>query len=544
MSNSLLESLRQTIGSRCTITPAIDAQLQRALHHYTNEVTRKFGVTPTTNQEIMRVTFAAMMDWIGKLPKPKPVPKPEPPKPKSAPEQSQQLDGEVDPRVLFEKILAERGGGDRREPPMSLQVTELEDVPPRHEQRRMDTRDDKDKDDIRATLAAIRDALTAMKPALQPKDFITPHPSTIKYRDMEYNLVINSQDRNWLVSSSSQNRYHFNVQFNAKDQEQGTGIQPSVLGALRNIVRVEFIKAILPVEALDVVVPRDCSDNTTIESAFVSALALPYVTVLLDEFGSSNTVGTNNKLDQALAVCQYDSTWRPDCSHFRTNTNRGYTLFFPKLMHAQKVYEPTPLAGFQSMSFQILNPENELLSKTPDSLRIQHVLFGSSFVDASGVCMPYANGEYIFLQMDAWFPLWSFSQLDRILIGGLTLRSTTSPSAAMTLTTWLQAPSGHVVVGVGSDSSGLVNGGANAAGFANYVIIRNRFVDPTTGSTDLWPFAITGTTELQAFADDIATFPSSYQTGAILNLSRQVQLTLRVTTREYDTSSVVRPDNV
>jgi len=385
-----------------------------------------------------------------------------------------------------------------------------------------------------------------MKPVLQPKDYITPHPNTIKYRDTEYNLVINSQDRNWIVSSLTQNRYHFNVQFNAKDQEQGSGIQPSVLGTLRNIVRIEFIKAIMPVESLDTVVPLDCSGNTTVESAFVSALALPYVTVLLDEFGAANTVGTNNKLDQALAVCQYDSTWRPDCSHFRTNTNRGYTLFFPKLMHAQKVYEPTPLAGFQSMSFQILNPENELLSKTPDSVRIQHVLF-SQTVGTPGECMPYADtsGDYIFLQTTTWFPLWSFSQLDRILIGGLTLKSTSFPSAAMSLTTWLQAPSGHIVVGVGYMSAdGHIHGGANDAGFANYVIIRNRFADPTTGSTNLWPFAATGTIEPSTFTSEIGLFPSSYQTGAILNLSRQVQLTLRVTVRDYDTSSVVRPDNV
>jgi hypothetical protein len=41
----------------------------------------------------------------------------------------------------------------------------------------------------------------------------------------------------------------------------------------------------------------------------------------------------------------------------------------------------------------------------------------------------------------------------------------------------------------------------------------------------------------------LAIFPAAYQYGGVLNLSRQVQIVLRVICRELDPATNIRPDN-
>jgi hypothetical protein len=120
-----------------------------------------------------------------------------------------------------------------------------------------------------------------------------------------------------------------------------------------------------------------------------------------------------------------------------------------------------------------------------------------------------------------------------VLVQGFSFTASDGPE----FTAWLQDPAGHSVVGIAhstaAPASTTVNDGANAAGYANWIIIQNRMSDPTAGGTAVNTFAaLTG----------LETFPIN---GAgFLNLSRQVQLFLRVITREYDLITNVRSDNV
>lgn len=390
--------------------------------------------------------------------------------------------------------------------------------------------------DAEAVFASIK----AARAPVQQKDVLQPHEDTVKYREVEYNLVMNSKDRDWLVNVH-QNRYNFVIQFNTNYKPQGFGLQANIQNRLRNIVRLEFIKAILPVEGLTVVVPRDCSGSTTTpQNAFYSVLALPSVNVLVDEF-QGNNVGTNNDIDKSLAVCQYDATWRSESVWNKPGVNRGYSLFFPKFMKAQRVYTPTPLSNLQTLSFRLQDPEGGLLSKIPDASVLAGIVFSNTLTPASPSCYADSNGEYIFLQTQEWFPLWSYSQLDKILLQGLTFVSAQQPSAATALNEWLQSSEGHSVVGVAhSDSGGVVLDGVNSGGYANWIIIRNRFANPQSGTValDYFSGSPAGDAELGA---DLVGYP---QTGGILNLSRQVQLYIRVITREYDLTTNVRADNV
>jgi hypothetical protein len=94
-----------------------------------------------------------------------------------------------------------------------------------------------------------------------------------------------------------------------------------------------------------------------------------------------------------------------------------------------------------------------------------------------------------------------------------------------------------VVVGTAYDADTpipTIVDGSNDAGYANYIVLRNRFVDPQYGAIARNPFN----------AEVAPNFPVLLMKGAILNVSRQVQMTLRVTVRELDSTSNLRPDNV
>jgi hypothetical protein len=192
-------------------------------------------------------------------------------------------------------------------------------------------------------------------------------------------------------------------------------------------------------------------------------------------------------------------------------------------MKAQRIYAPTPLASLQKMSFSILNPENAPLSTIPDAVSITSILFGKDAAITS--CYKDTDSEYLFLQTKEWFPLWSFSTLDRIQFAGL------ETSGNQDLIDWLQQEQGHVVVQTAYNSTPTsIVDGTNTTGYANYIIIRNRFNDPKTGSASRLPFVSESTVTVTQ--------------GAALNLNRQVQLTLRVTVRELDSTTNLRPDNV
>jgi hypothetical protein len=555
---NMLMSLRQTFNKRLPagLTSSADARLQRTLNHYVREVLRVNGTFD--EQEILRETFDSMAGWFRRntdqLVPGAAVFKPVRPAAGSpvvpvAPA-ADAFETTEDPIALFERLKAARSGS-------------LPFLPPEPSPRgipelvAIDTRPPPAVEGVppgvfgSTPLSALGSTpLGAL--GTQPKDFIIRQEDVVKYREMEYNLVLNSKDRDWL-NSSNENRYRFTVQLNGGFIPQGTGIQPTIQNRLRNIVRVEFIKAILPVEGLDVVVPRSCCTETdttaTPESAFLSSLSLPYVQVLMDEVQGNNTVGTNETVDRSLAICQYDSTWKSDPTHVAT-TNRGYTLFFPKLMKAQRIYAPTPLANLQSLSFHLLNPENLPLSTVPDSYAVNRVLY-SNLPDTDGSCYSdaasatAATAEYLFVEMKKWFPLWAFSKMDRVTFDGMTFTSTTAAVQAggEALNTWLEKPEGHVIVGIASDvSGGGLQDSANECGYANWIVIRNRFQDPTAGVCSRYLFA--GALEADLATELSAYDETGYQRGGVLNLSRQVQVFLRVITREVDPASGVRPDNV
>lgn len=489
----MLASLRQTFNKRLPagLTSSADTRLQRTLTHFMGEIKQARGTVD--EQEVLRESYDSMANWLRK--------------------NTEHVGGDVSVSVAAAAAAVAAAAEELQPSPSGVKELATAD-PPR----------------------------LPMPPTVQAKDVLQKQEDVVKYRDTEYNIIVSSRDRDWLNSPTTQNRYNFSVQYDGT-RPQRTGAQPTLAQRLRNIVRLEFVKAILPVESLRTVIPRSCIVGTTpcaptATNSFFSVLSYPSVTITLDEY-QANNIGTSNSTDRSLAVCQYDATWRSD--HGVATGSRGYTLFIPKFMKAQRVYAPTPLSNLQRMNFQITDPDSNLLSTCPDSYRVKRILFGS---DVSGSCYADASSDYIFIETDSYFPVWAYSQLDLIAFDGLTYGGADAV-AGKTLVDWLQRREGHVVVSVAygvyaSPLTTLVDG-ANDCAYSNFIIIRNRFKDPATGTCDLDYFTGAAASE-PAFIDAIRAVDQN--TGGVLNLSRQVQLTLRVITRDYDGASNLRPDNV
>lgn len=490
----MLDTLHKTIGSKISLTDEMDTRLNRTLRHYINEVKPR-----GSDNDVLRETYNSFIKWVDRN------------KPVENPVKVSWSSSRMTPLTM-----APLDGMTDYTTGITMPVEEEENPLDKYE--RIKGR--------RAVqeLASINDVPISQVPSSN-KDILQRQDDVVKYREMEYNLILNSKDRDW-VNNVKENRYNFSIILDAATRAQGTGNQATLTNRFRNITKIEFVKIILPVEGLDVVVQRDASTATP-STGFISVLSTPYITVTMDEINGNN-YGTSEQIDKSLAVCQYDATWRSDSMTTTKNNSRGYTLFFPKFMKAQRIYAPTPLASLQKMSFTIQNPENQLLSAIPDALTIKTIAYGNLSTLTANAYKDTAS-NYIFIETSTYFPMWSFNLLDRIQFAGL--KSTTNTD----LMAWLQRESGHVIVDIAyrSISTGLLALGSNDSGYSNYIIVRNRFVDPTTGATTR-----------NVFVDEVATTTAITVTGSVLNVSRQVQLSLRVTVRELDSTTNLRPDNV
>ena len=131
--------------------------------------------------------------------------------------------------------------------------------------------------------------------------------------------------------------------------------------------------------------------------------------------------------------------------------------------------------------------------------------------------------------------MWSYSQMDKLAVQGI-------PGINPGFVEWIQDSAGQTIVGIGhGDASGLtVTDGPNSVGYANWLIIQKKLASPETGSTSVAAFSANDTALMASITTNLVTTYPAY----VLNLSRQVQLYIRLITREYDLVSNVRADNV
>jgi hypothetical protein len=485
--------------------------------------------------------------------------------------------------------------------------------------------------DVNPTIAR-PGSLTANRGSLQ-QDILIKQENIQSYKETEYNLSIYSADRNWeLDLDNGNNRFNFSANLYSGNSPIGVNLMPKGANRLRNIVRIEFVKAVVPIEATDMLVRQVTStDSPDEQQAMVYAYAVaitsisapvatapiaagnlavenleklrdvnnllrssvknhdtslvkniygfPYVTLNVEEL-DTNTYGTNNSMDNAFGILQYDSNWTDN-----TNT-LGFTSLIPKHMKCQRVYSPTPLATLNKLTIRLQQPNGTLVNSSSDTMDISGIFLSSytsirtyfpggtpdssnnnvGGMDLSGTAYSDPEGQYIWLDCKKWFNRYQVVVGDRIQIRNLRC---VSPTPAITdLMNFLQDSNGHVVMGTaysravttaelitnglipseittgtsGTRASSFLDDGSNQVGYCRYIIIRGKFQDPTTGATAVAPYG--GMVNNAGVSSDMVSGSTRIIPGRLMNLSKQTQFIFRVITREYDSASLVRPDNL
>ena len=395
-------------------------------------------------------------------------------------------------------------------------------------------------------------SLPRVKPTL-PQDVLIRQDDILAYKENEYNLHVYSADRDWLINRN-QNRYSFTVNFDPANNGPGFSYAPTASIKFKNITRIELVKTILPIEGVEILQTRAGAVSTgTIAygtSLNTNILSFPFLNVYIPELDTNN-YGTDYNLQQAFGVVQYDANWVSDNN---TASKGGWLAMIPKFLKCQKVYTPTPLATLQKMTIRLQRPDGDLVSDTQDTLDISG--FRSSYsldcgagnTNIAGTSYADTSGGYIWIQTSTWFSRFIVNQGDRIRLGGIQFPTTyTGNEAAKNdLITFLQQSQGHLVVGIANSQIGggttFYKDGSNYVGYSNYIIIRSKMADPTTGSTAVSTFGNLNAVNNNNFLLSLCT--ARLTTGRLINLSHQTTLVFRVITRDLDSTTRIRPDNL
>lgn len=555
----LREQYERKIG-KPELPEEMDARLQKTLKHYMNEVYRVNASQnvpiQTLNQEAFRETAINTDTWLQKQPSTSTPQQP------LYPNQTNSLFDSVGSRF-------EREQQARAPPPTQAAVNvdfelpkdddEDEDPLEKYErlrkQREMEARmvsaamPKTTKTDQLSEPSAL--APTSNLPILQqnnpppppllaprPQEYIIKQEDVVKYKENEVNLFIYSGDRDWL-NNRNENRYNFTLSFNPANNSNSSTFSPSVKERFKNIVRMELVKTIISAESLDVSV-RVASGSTD-TSRVLNVLSYPYLMIRISEW-TGNGYGTSANIDNTFGLVQYDQTWKSDAAA----GNFGYISMTPRYLKAQRVYAPAPLATLQKLSIQVERPDGAPLTTQLDTLDIDQIYLAASTNTSAYSNIP-DTASYIFIKTKTYFSRFFVGEGDCIQIQGYDIGTDLNVIAqvANDFNSFINRSTGHIVVGVGNtaDTSAPISvaDGTNAVGYGNYIIIRSRFLDPTTGATTRDYFGSSSTTE-GLIKTRLETVGASTRC-ALLNTNRQSHFVLRLITREMDAASNLRPDN-
>jgi hypothetical protein len=389
------------------------------------------------------------------------------------------------------------------------------------------------------------------KPVL-PQDIIIPQDEILSYKENEFNLVVYSADRDW-YNNQRENRYNFSISFNPSNSTQGFKYSPTVNNRFHNIVRIEMVKAIVPIEYTDFFIANSAAGGATFvsdTSNFVTIMEHPTIVLHVDEL-ESNIFGTDDTLDRSFATLQYDAQWY---NGLNTTSVPGYFAMIPKFLKCQRVYNPTPLATLSKLTLQLQTPFGKIINESLDTLDINYIVgctrnaysgASSKYIDSTGTnnLRDGINGNslYFVIVTKTFFNQYLFTPNDLINVKGIdTSLISGNVTARSDFKSFFENSDGLRIVARGYMNSTTPVVGPNSVGFCNYIIVETRYSDPTTGLTTVNPF---GGSTTASVALETAMNGVTFTGVRLINLSKQTQLTFRVITRDMDSTTRIRANN-
>jgi hypothetical protein len=201
------------------------------------------------------------------------------------------------------------------------------------------------------------------------------------------------------------------------------------------------------------------------------------------------------------------------------------------------------------LTIQLQRPNGNLLSEALDTLDISGIFASntlpSGFSAGTSKYAAVTDGTlsaYYIIRTKTFFNSYSFVPGDVIQIKGINTNLITNNNTARDdWINYIQQSTGLTIVQTGFLASGVtVTDTPNNVNYCNFIVVQNRFNDPTTGSTTVQPFG--GTAALNNSLE--TAIRNLSLTGArLINLSKQSQITFRVITRDMDSATRIRANN-
>jgi hypothetical protein len=386
------------------------------------------------------------------------------------------------------------------------------------------------------SLSQMQEALIKLQRDTQPK-----------YIEKVHYININSVDRHW--EKNAESRFQFQVKFNQSNTFTGAGISQ----LYRNVVSVELVSAILPMDAS--IIPFDTR-------LYNGLMKYPYLLLRIDELDSVFR-GTNNWVDRAFSTLLFDKVFFSNVlsTDYISGTNtsivnstpkqsfaseylRGFMKYNPAYFEKKKFYN-NPLASLNRMTISITDPRGNFINTQSDVLITSNVAFTSNLgvigntldLDASNA-FPYStqsNFKMIEITTTTFFSNRLFRIGDRIIMRDYAANVLLPATNNSLFNSFMNRPEGHTIINLELETNG--NTDTSNRGFLNKL-----YISPP-GTMDAENKTVQTGTYYDTTNPNVLNLTGAVQ-GTLINIDLQTHLLFRIVTRDPDTSTTLQPINI
>lgn len=347
------------------------------------------------------------------------------------------------------------------------------------------------------------------------------------YIETTHYVTINSQDRLW--ENNAENRYDFVVHFNSSDYTTGAAVTKN----FKNIVAIELIKLIIP---------QDFNPIPFDQRLYIDFLSYPYLSLHIDELDGVYN-GTNNTTTRAFEHLVFDKEYTSTVltneqitsehttsgikHKFSNQYKRGYFALKPAC-EAKKVYYHTPKASLNRLTIKLLTSEGIILNTLYDHLEILTIAYESTSNQELKLTngFPRTNGQNIIkITTVNYFTNKIFRIGDKIKIKNYTVSSSGTNDAKFQ--NFINRYEGHYIINLDENETGVSQ---NEGYLNNLFIAPPGDIDYSTGALDTSTY--------------YTATPTVSNPGNLINISLQMHLMFKITTREDKSRNVLHPFNI
>lgn len=387
-----------------------------------------------------------------------------------------------------------------------------------------------------------------IKSQLQDKIQVSQRKEQPKYIETTHYISVSSGDRDW-YSSSGENRYKYQVKFaqafDPNNSFQGANINRN----LRNVVSIEPVVALLPIDAFI---------STYDTRLYFCTTKYPYLLLHIDEMDGVFS-GTNSSTDRAFSTLIYDKMFHTDVlsSYYATSNaasatsngivvsnpavsfanefKRGFIKYNPAYFEKKKFYN-NPLASINKLTITLTDNRGFNFNAYNDVVNTSNIAFINYDTDSANLAIlptigyPYNN--------PATQPATPLKMLkitltntvsNRLFRIGDTIQIYGVSNTAYK--TFLERPEGHIIVNTQVENNSV----SSNKSFIQYLYIA----PPGEYNT-----SYTSPNHIDGYVDGNTDDNLSGDNAKIINLDLQTNIMFRIVTRDVDVSSVTQPINV